>query len=96
MSKPVPVLTTGVIKVAARIEADGAGSVALSWGALSGRLTPDEARACALSILLAAEAAETDEFLMQFAAQVAPADSRRPADWLIGEVQKLRYPPKEE
>lgn len=40
--------------------ASGEPFVALCWGAQTGQCTPDEARAVAMSILAAAEAAESD------------------------------------
>ncbi len=45
--------------------------VELRWGAEEGQFTPDEARAHALRVLEAAEAAEQDAFLM---------------DWLLHQV----------
>lgn len=90
MAKDGELLKAGVIKVAAHVDAAGAPSVAISWGVLSGRLTPDEARATALSILVAAEAADTDEFLIRFARHLAPTRGRNPAEWLVAEVHRLR------
>ena len=48
----------------------GKALVGLEWGALSGQLTAVEARAHALRILEAAEAAETDLFLVTWATEV--------------------------
>jgi hypothetical protein len=42
------------------------GIVQFKWNAEDGQLTPDEARAHALGIIEAAEAAETDAFLVEF------------------------------
>lgn len=43
---------------------DQRGYVRLVWGREEGKLTPEEARAHALRILEAAEAAESDEFIV--------------------------------
>jgi hypothetical protein len=48
---------------------DKHGYVSLTWGREKGKLTPAEARAHALRILEAADAAESDEFIV---------------DWLLG------------
>lgn len=40
--------------------------VVVKWGEEAGQLTPSEARAHALKVLEAAEAAETDAFLVSF------------------------------
>ena len=46
--------------------ADGTPWVQINWGNLYGQLTPDEARRHALSILDAANAAETDAGILRF------------------------------
>lgn len=53
------------------------GKVIFSWGDLKGELTPSEARVHALSILEAADAAETDEFIWNWLGRI---DSKAP-DW---------------
>jgi hypothetical protein len=94
MTKPLPILTSGVIHVQAKVASDGDCYVALSWGSLSGRLSPDEARALAASMFLAAEAVNTDEFLTRFAKDLAkdqsPVESQRAVAWLLKEVHNLR------
>lgn len=87
--RPPTLLAADAIKIASRGGADGSPYVAFTWGPLTGRLSADEARACALSLLLAAEATQTDQFLCQFAQQIAPGQAAA----LRAAVQRLRNPP---
>lgn len=87
---PTTLLVANQICVTSQLAANGAGQVVFSWGPLSGRLTPDEARACACSLFMAAEAAQTDEFVQKFTHQVDPEASARQAELLTSRLHEAR------
>lgn len=55
-----PVVEGEVLYSESGVNRRGVGFVLLTWGGQSGQLSPDEARALALQIIGAADAAETD------------------------------------
>ncbi len=63
--------------------------VILRWYDHSGELTPDEARAFAMNVLCAAEAAHSDAFLVKFAKDKLKAERFQQAG-LLQEFRKYR------
>jgi hypothetical protein len=63
----VPVGSSHQVVVESYVSNQGErGYVKLTWGTETGKLTPNEARAHALRLLEAADAAESDEFLFSW------------------------------
>lgn len=63
--------------------------VVLRWYDHSGQLTPAEAREHAMKVLAAADAAESDAFLVQFMAQKIGVDKPQQA-MMLQEFRKFR------
>ncbi len=67
----------------------GEPAVVLRWYDHSGELSPKEARAFAMTVLEAADAAESDAFLCKFAVDKIGLDKQRMAH-LLNEFRKYR------
>lgn len=90
-ASPLPtVLVANEIRITSQLAASGAGQVIFGWGPLTGRLTPDEARAFACSLLMAAESAQTDEFVTRFTHQVDSKASSQQAELLTSQLHEAR------
>jgi len=68
----------------------GDGYVSLKWGEQAGQLTIAEARAHALSILGAAEAADTDSALWRYLKEGGASDEQ--AGGMLGAIRRNRVP----
>jgi hypothetical protein len=88
-SARIPPEASGIDVESGVSAASGYGFVTLRWGAMSGQLTPREARAHALGIIEAADAAEHDAVVMRWLVTTLSMDPVKVA-LVLGELRQAR------